>query len=160
MERPIVVLRAIDAGELPPRRRRRWPGVLLGVVLLAVVEFVALGHVHAQEADPARFVPTSRGTLRGWHVDLVAQHFPPEQVSTALDVIWCESAGSAGAVGPYRERGWFQVHPIWQPLADAMFWPGVSLADPEVNVAVAARLYDLFGGWGPWYSSRRCWGGR
>lgn len=139
-------------GRVVPRPTTRgWLALLAGAAIVgACVGWV--GTVRAQEVEPVgveRYVPTSRGVLRGWHADLVAEHFPPGQVGTALAVMACESRGLAGATGGAGEKGLMQIHPIWQPLADRMFWPGVSLYDADVNVAVAAVIWRAMG-WSAW----------
>lgn len=153
MTRRPVVFRTLDPGILPPRRRSRWPGIVLGLLVLLAIGLLDLRSAGAQ-ADPDRYVPTSRGALRGWHADLVAEHFPPEQVPTALRVMACESKGDPGATGTLGERGLFQIRPeLWQYLADLLFWPGASLYDPEVNVATAAAIWKVLG-WSAWSCAR------
>lgn len=127
----------------------------LYVVALAILAGVGVGLVRAQSSDEdvPRFVPASRGVLRSWHADLVAEHFPPEQIARALAVMACESRGDPGATGRAGEKGLMQVHPIWQELAERLYWPGISLYEPEVNVRVAAAIWRAMG-WGAWSCAR------
>jgi hypothetical protein len=118
-------------------------------VLLALIPFLAGALLaRGQEVDVDRYSPATRGG-RSAIVDLVADHFPPDQVEAALAVIRCESRFDPDATGRAGERGLFQVHPLWQRLAERLYWPGVSLYDAEVNVAVAAAIWRA-AGWRPW----------
>lgn len=97
-----------------------------------------------------RFVPTSRGQR---HADLVARHFPPSEVATALRVLDCESKGDPSATGLVGEQGLFQIRPEYhQWRTYRLYGRWRSLYDAEVNIAVAAALWADTG-WAPW----SCW---
>lgn len=68
----------------------------------------------------------------------------------ACAISFCESGWSSSATGAAGEDGWFQLHPVHQARANAMFGTAVDMHDPVVNVDVA---YVVSGGgvsWGPW----------
>lgn len=86
---------------------------------------------------------------------LVAGHFPPDQVNTALCVMAGESGGNPDAYNPSGASGLFQVMPFW-----ARHY-GVSRDDlftPEINVYIASRIYAEEGGWKHWsvWKKGRC----
>lgn len=63
-------------------------------------------------------------------------------------------------VGPYGERGLFQIHPIHAAPGGAIERAGHSwdeMFDVEANIDVAAQLYRE-SGLSPWASSKKCWG--
>lgn len=49
-------------------------------------------------------------------------------------VMYCESGGDHGAIGPNGERGIFQFHPNG-------LWPDVAWADPYTQIEVAASAF-------------------
>ena len=122
--------------------------LLAALLLAATVLAVWIDTARAEEPEPPRYEQTSRGTAR--HADLVAEHFPPGEVATALRVMECESGGDPRATGAVGEQGLFQIYPrFWRSLADRLYWPGVSLYAPEVNVVTAAAIWRAMG-WRAW----------
>lgn len=138
-------------------RRRSRLAVAVLVILLALVAAFA---PRPARADDERFEPSSRGydAVERWR-PLISQY--EWDTDTALAIVRCESGGDPTV--PNRQGsgalGLFQVMPMWQPLANALYGYPVSRANAEVNVRVAFALY-LDYGWSPWYSSRGCWGWR
>jgi soluble lytic murein transglycosylase-like protein len=134
---------------------------LVAVVLTARAEepedgVIAPAAAIAPEAlAPERSAPATRGNRpaaleRSEVVDLVAAHFPPEEVASALAVLACESRFDPRATGRAGERGLFQIHPVyWTWLARQLVGPDADLYDPDTNVAVAAAVWRQFG-WAPW----------
>jgi hypothetical protein len=86
------------------------------------------------------------GSVEEWR-PLVAGHFPPEAVETALCLMQLESGGDPGAQNPSSgASGLFQVLPSW---ADNFGVTPDDLFVPEVNTYIARQLYDD-GGWNHW----------
>lgn len=87
---------------------------------------------------------------------LVAEHFPAEEVDTAICIIGYESNGDPEAENPRSSAtGLFQIlASLWGPHF------GVSseeLLDPETNTRLARRVWDE-SGWWAWspYQSGNC----
>jgi soluble lytic murein transglycosylase-like protein len=82
---------------------------------------------------------------------LVAEHFPGELTSTAVCLLRHESGGNPKAKNPTSSaRGLFQIMAsVWAPTFGVSY---DSLYDPELNVALARRIYDIqgWGAWSPW----------
>lgn len=90
---------------------------------------------------------TPRGNPSGGWASLVSAHFPADQVNTALRVIECESNGDPGAYNPSGATGLFQIMaPVW---ADHFGVSRGSLFDPDTNVRIARKVWDVQG-WGAW----------
>jgi hypothetical protein len=163
-----VVLRSIERGAVPARRRSRLDRFALGLatgILIGGVLF-AFGIVKADEGDDApRFSPAARGprasyateAVQQWREAVDAYAWPTE---TALRVIACESEGDAGAVNPWSgAAGLFQTMPSWRRLG-AILTGLADLTNPSVNIAVAFYLWSDSGGTFRWHwaASAGCWG--
>ncbi|MFP3916132.1 MAG: transglycosylase SLT domain-containing protein [Actinomycetota bacterium] len=88
---------------------------------------------------------------------VVAAHFPPDRVNTALSVIQCESNGDPDAYNPYSgASGLFQFLPgTWATVSPRAGYDGASVFDPEANIGTAAWLSDYYASrgsdpWTPW----------
>ena len=93
--------------------------------------------------------------------DFIVEHFDPEDVHWAIDVMNCESNGDPHATNPSSgAAGLFQHMPrYWPERSAAAGIPGASVYDPEANVIVAAWLFYHGGGSRHWNASRACWAG-
>jgi hypothetical protein len=80
---------------------------------------------------------------------LVAAYFPAESVQIVLDIMQCESGGSPGATNGVHQGLMQENVNLHQAKADALFGPGRSLYEPEVNIAVAAVISGGYS-WGAW----------
>ncbi len=80
---------------------------------------------------------------------LVSQYFPPESVDAVLSIMQCESGGNPDATNGVHQ-GLMQTNVNYhQAKADALFGPGRSLYEPEVNIAVSAVISGGYN-WGAW----------
>lgn len=102
-------------------------------------------HTHA----PPPPVVTAVGDCGGWR-DLIAVHFPPEEVAHACRVMLCESGGNPGVA---NEQG-SSASGLWQFLDST--WvsttglaPPASAYTPDQQTAGAATLWQR-SGWRPW----------
>jgi hypothetical protein len=163
--RNLVVLRQLDRGALPARRRSRLDRFALGLatgILIGGVLF-AFGVVKADEGDDApRFSPASRGPRASYATDQVQQWRPAVEAyewptETALRVIACESEGDAAAVNPWSgAAGLFQLY-RWSRLAERL----TGLSDVLVGWVNIRTAYALWSesesfSW-HWAASRGCW---
>ena len=116
----------------------------LGITASRVEAEASSEEVETQEFAQSREVWMD--SVEEWR-PLVAGHFPPEAVDTALCLMELESGGNPNAQNPSSgASGLFQVLPSW---ADNFDMRPVDLFVPEKNVYVARQLYDD-GGWGHW----------
>jgi len=65
----------------------------------------------------------------------------------------CESGGNPRAVGPYKEIGLLQIHPLHLPTAKKL---NLDLYNPNDNIKFALWLYEKEGLL-PWTASKKCW---
>lgn len=90
---------------------------------------------HVSGALPRGAGGGGSGPCGGWR-DLIATHFPPEQVDRACRVMLCESGGNSAARNPRSSAtGLFQI--LRGPT------------DPVANVRQAAAMWRARG-WQPW----------
>lgn len=84
---------------------------------------------------------------------LVSQFFPSDRVNEALAIIRCESNGDADAYNPYSgAAGLFQFLPsTWATTAPKAGYGGISVFDPEANIASAAWLANRYQQLGQYY---------
>lgn len=85
--------------------------------------------------------------------ELVSAHFDAADANRAIRVAWCLSSFNPSAINPATgASGLFQHLPdTWADHAAAAGYPGGSIIDPNINVAVAAwMLYELPGAWSHW----------
>lgn len=108
-----------------------------------------------QRKTPQRASGGLRQGVEQWR-PLVAKHFPPNQVDTALRVMSCESGGNPNALnnnprtGDYSV-GLFQIN-LFGNLANSR--PSEEwLKVPENNISFAARMSR--NGWGAWTCYRK-----
>ena len=108
-----------------------------------------------QRKTPQRASGGLRQGVEQWRT-LVAKHFPPNQVDTALRVMSCESGGNPNALnnnprtGDYSV-GLFQIN-LFGNLANSR--PSEEwLKVPENNISFAARMSR--NGWGAWTCYRK-----
>ena len=101
--------------------------------------------LHSRAASRAVVVPSSCG---GW-ADLIARHFPAEQVGKACRVMMCESGGNPTARSRRSSAsGLFQfLRSTWQGVTGRTdeAWQ----ATPDEQTEAAARLWAS-SGWRPW----------
>ena len=90
----------------------------------------------------------------------VQEHFSEPDVDRALTVVFCESSGDPDAInGSSRASGLFQHLPeFWEERSSRAGVGGISITDPDANIAVAAWLVYEGGGWRHWSPSAHCWG--
>lgn len=98
-----------------------------------------------------------KAAVEQWR-SLVASYFSPNLVDQALSIIQCESLGDPGAYNPYSgASGLFQFIPgTWAVASVRAGYSGVSVFDPEANVASAAWLASYYQAagrnpWTPWH---------
>ena len=180
---------ATDAAELADLRARldaalsqverlRWDSdralaeAALALDAAAEVTQRADGRVNAadglyQEAVTELEEAIARRNARGANVEnwrsLVEEHFAPELIEQALDVMYCESRGNPLAVNPESgATGLFQfMEGTWRWVAPRAGYPQADRTDPVANIVSAAYLVDYsirtnhrWGAWGRW-SCRR-----
>lgn len=82
---------------------------------------------------------------------LVAKHFLPGNVETALRVMACESGGNPDAMNRSRTAAGLFQHLLkyWEARAEQAGYPGGNIFDPETNIAVSAWLAETHG-WSHW----------
>jgi len=146
-----------------PHRAAATLAILLSTLATALLPLAA----PAQEAEPERFAPASRGPRaavleRDEVVDIAAEVFGFEVAPYVAAIARCESgyarfARSAGwdrVFGWYDHRGLMQIaSTIWTPLALELTGSD-DLYDPWVNL-VTARAIQRQQGWIAWpYCSR------
>lgn len=101
----------------------------------------------AQTVPPRQITPAS-GNCEQWR-ELVAKHFPAEQVNNALLVMSKESGCNPSAKSSTNDHGLMQIH---FPAHKAKVNGNVdALYDPETNIIVARQIYGS-GSWKPWYA--------
>lgn len=98
--------------------------------------------------QPSRSMGTN---VEQWRT-LVETYFPPETVDTMLCLMGYESGGNPDAQNPNSSAaGLFQIMGFW--------WDkyGGNRYDPETNVQVARKIYDIqgYGAWNP-YNNGYC----
>jgi hypothetical protein len=171
--RNLVVLRQLDRGALPSRRRSRLDrfayGVVCGVLLGGAL--FAFGVVRADEGDDApRFSPAGRGgrvlergeVLERAEVEaLAAASFGPELAGYVANIARCESTFDPNADRNWPYVGLLQIDPYLHAahVAAVVGYPvdaveaAALLRIPRVNLATAARIAAVqgFGAW-PWCS--------
>lgn len=105
----------------------------------------------ARDSDDSVTMTPSGGVVERWR-PLVAAHFRPEDVATAMRILACESTGNPNAKNPGSSAtGLFQhLGKYWSARSSAAGVPGASRLDPKANVIVAAWLRDQKGGWRHW----------
>lgn len=91
--------------------------------------------------------------VEGWR-PLVAAHFPPGQVDTAMRVLACESAGDPNAKNPRSSAAglWQFIRSTWDGVAQVLGLPSYDQGgpyDPEAATR-AARWLALDSRWGGW----------
>ena len=102
----------------------------------AVIEYVDTRHTWPQSVEQWR--------------PLVAGQFQPEDVETALCLIYHESRGDPTADNPRSTaRGLFQILSDWAGVYGVTY---ADLHDPSINTYIAARLRYAYGWsqWSPW----------
>ena len=113
--------------------------------------------VKPNEVDRPVVVPTLRSLIRSY--------FKLEDREWAERVAFCESSAEPDDVFSFavnsssRASGWFQHLPkFWEERTEAIGLSGVSIADPEAQVRVAAYLlYETAQGRSHWEESKGCW---
>lgn len=78
---------------------------------------------------------------------LIAAYFPAGVVDNFVCLVWYESRGDPNAVNPSSgATGLLQIMPFWHER-----WPG-NYYDPNWNVTIARRIYDIQGlrAWAPY----------
>lgn len=85
---------------------------------------------------------------------LVAEHFPADEVDTAMCIIRHESGGDPEADNPRSSAtGLFQILAgLW---GDHYQVTHDQFTDPELNVRLARDIWDAYG-WGAWTTDRLC----
>ncbi len=104
----------------------------------------------------APFIPPPE--VERWR-PLVLAFFPADEVSQALEVMWCESRGDSGATHALSgAAGLFQHLPeFWDERSVSAGFTGGDVHDPETNIGVAGWLFHR-DGWSHWVASEACWG--
>jgi hypothetical protein len=92
--------------------------------------------------------PASSGSCGG-HAELVARHFPAEQLRTACRVLLCESGGNFQAENPSSSAsgGWQFLSSTWERTTGTP--APASAYSPDTQTAAAAQLWAS-SGWGQW----------
>ena len=92
-------------------------------------------------------IETMADPVERWR-PLVAEHFPSDEVDTALCIIRHESAGDPEADNPRSSAtGLFQIlASLWGPHFDVST---AELLEPHVNVDLARDIWEKQG-WGAW----------
>lgn len=88
---------------------------------------------------------------------LVETWFQPEDVETALRIIWCESGYDTNAKNPSSTAsgGWQFLRGWWS--GDWGLTGPFDPFDPAAATKAAAQLRYHNGSWSDWYASRHCW---
>jgi hypothetical protein len=102
----------------------------------------------APPPPPAQVQPASSGSCGG-HAELVARHFPAEQLRTACRVLLCESGGNFQAENPSSSAsgGWQFLSSTWERTTGTP--APASAYSPDTQTAAAAQLWAS-SGWGQW----------
>lgn len=93
--------------------------------------------------------------------DLVATHFPADQVEMALCVINGESGGSPTAQNPRSSAAglWQFLRSTWNDMVPSDVTGGSyesgAVFDPDAATRAAAWLWGALG-WSQWSAARRC----
>lgn len=121
--------------------------ILLCLFWLGVGEPTDLAHEIEDIAIETMVDPVER-----WR-PLVAEHFPDDEVDTALCIIRHESAGDPQADNPRSTAtGLFQIlESLWGPHFDVST---TDLLEPRTNIDLASDIWKKQG-WGAWSPYRR-----
>jgi hypothetical protein len=96
------------------------------------------------------------------HALLVSEYFHEDDIPKALNIIYCESSGIAGAVG-VNTNGSKDVG-LWQFNDNTWDWlkPKLGIINPRTNTRTATYVAAWLvynDGWHHWNSSKHCWKG-
>lgn len=114
-------------------------------------------HVHQAQPSPSTVWD---GTVEQWR-PLVAEHFPPDQVATAMCVLAGESGGSPTAKNPRSSAAglWQFLRHTWDVIVPREVTGGSydsgAVYDPVASTRAAAWLWANLG-WSQWSAYARC----
>lgn len=96
------------------------------------------------------------------HALLVSEYFHEDDIPKALNIIYCESSGIAGAVG-VNKNGSKDVG-LWQFNDNTWDWlkPKLGIINPRTNTRTATYVAAWLvynDGWHHWNASKHCWKG-
>lgn len=137
----LVMTVAIPQVEVPPLVEAEWAQAWLDH------QANPPPHIHI----PIQFSRMGSG-VEQWR-ELVASHFPADQVDHALRIMACESGGNPNALNlkGSSARGLFQIlASLWAPMFGVSY---EDFYDPEINVRLARRIWDQ-SGWEAWSCHR------